>query len=104
MKERMRFIVDWERGHFTMIELCRRYGVSRKTGYKWIERFETAGIEGLAERSRAPHDCPHRIDAVVARAILDARRQHPSWGPRKAPGLARRTTTRARAASSQHGR
>lgn len=83
MKERMRFIVDWERGLFKVNELCRRYGVSRKTGYKWIDRFEADGVEGLSERSRAPHDCPHRIAAVVARAILDARRQHPSWGPRK---------------------
>jgi putative transposase len=83
MKERMRLIVDWERGLFTVKELCRRYGVSRKTGYKWIERFETAGLEGLRERSRAPHACPHRIEPLVARAILDARRQHPSWGPRK---------------------
>jgi len=57
--------------------------VSRKTGYKWIDRSEAEGADRLRERSRAPHVCPHRIDAAFARAILDARHQHPSWGPRK---------------------
>ena len=74
MKERMRFIVDWERGLLSVKALCRRYGVSRKTGYKWIERFAAEGVDGLCDRGRAPHDCPHRIDDVVARAILDTRR------------------------------
>jgi transposase InsO family protein len=84
MKERMRFIADWERGMYSMTELCERYGVSRKTGYKLlVGRYESEGLEGLGDRSRAPHHCPHRIAAKVERAILDARRRHPSWGPRK---------------------
>jgi putative transposase len=83
MKERMRFVTDWERDLYSMAELCERYGVSRKTGYKWIERYEHAGPEGLRERSRAPHHCPHRISPDVAAAICATRRQHPSWGPEK---------------------
>jgi transposase InsO family protein len=79
----MRFVTDWERGHYTMRELCERYGISRKTGYKWVERFEVEGVAGLQERSRAPQHCPHRIEPRVARALIEARRQHPSWGPRK---------------------
>ncbi len=83
MKERMRFVTDWERDLFSMVELCERYGVSRKTGYKWLARYEREGPDGLGERSRAPHHCPHRIAADVAAAICAGRRQHPSWGPDK---------------------
>jgi putative transposase len=83
MKERMRFVTDWERDLYSMVELCERYGVSRKTGYKWVERYEREGLDGLQERSRAPHRCPHRIAPDVATAICAARRQHPSWGPEK---------------------
>jgi putative transposase len=83
MKERMRFATDWERGLYTMVELCERYGVSRKTGYKWVERYEREGPDGLRARSRAPHGCPHQIAEEVAEAICAARRQHPSWGPEK---------------------
>ena len=83
MKERMRFVADVERGLYSMSELCERYGISRRTGYKWLERYEADGPAGLMERSRAPHRCPHRIDSVIAAAIVEARRQHPSWGPRK---------------------
>jgi putative transposase len=83
MKERMRFVTDWERGHYTVSELCVRYGISRKTGYKWLDRYEAEGVAGLGERSRAPRHCPHRIEPRVARALVEARRQHPSWGPRK---------------------
>src|SRR5262249_18599240 len=83
MAERMRFVTDWERSLYSMTELCQRYGVSRKTGYKWIARYEEDGPDGLRERSRAPHHCPHRIAPEVAALICGARRQHPSWGPAK---------------------
>jgi putative transposase len=83
MNERMRFVTDCERGLYSMMELCERYGVSRKTGYKWLARYEEEGPEGLREQSRAPHHCPHRIAPPVADAICAARRQHPSWGPEK---------------------
>src|SRR5262245_46740997 len=83
MHERMRFVADWERSLYSMVELCERYGVSRKTGYKWVGRYEREGPEGLRERSRAPHQCPHRIEPVVAEAICAVRREHPSWGPDK---------------------
>ena len=79
MNERMRFITEWERDLYSMVELCERYGVSRKTGYKWLDRYEREGPLGLEERSRAPHRCPHRISATVAASICAARRQHPSW-------------------------
>lgn len=83
MKERARFVAEWERGHYTMTELCERFGVSRKTGYKRLDRWEAEGIDGLRDRSRAPRCCPHKVAPEIARAIVEARRQHPSWGPRK---------------------
>src|SRR2546422_103296 len=83
MAERMRFVTDWERDLYSMVELCERYGVSRKTGYKWLARYEADGPDGLRERSRAPHQCPHRIAPEVATLICAARRQHPRWGPAK---------------------
>src|SRR2546425_13324319 len=83
MKERMRYVTDWERDLYSMVELCERYGISRRTGYKWLDRYERDGPPGLAERSRPPRHCPHRIDSVTATALVEVRRQHPSWGPRK---------------------
>ena len=83
MDQRERFIQDHRLDLYTMAELCARYGVSRKTGYKWLDRFEEEGRAGLRDRSRASHQCPHRIPADVAAVICAARRQHPTWGPAK---------------------
>src|SRR5215510_14064235 len=83
VEQRERFIRDHRAALYTMAELCARYAVSRKTGYKWLERFDEAGRPGLQDRSRAPHHCPHRIAPEVAAVICGARRQHPSWGPAK---------------------
>ena len=59
--------------------LCRRYGISRKTGYKWINRFEAQGLTGLEDRSRRPHRSPNPTPAHVAAVICDVRREHPAW-------------------------
>jgi transposase InsO family protein len=83
MEQRERFIHDHRVALYTMAELCARYGISRKTGYKWLGRFADAGRQGLQERSRAPRHCPHRIPNEVAALICEGRRQHPSWGPAK---------------------
>jgi putative transposase len=63
-------------------ELCREYGVARKTGYKWIERFEAEGIEGLRSLSRRPHRTVSVSGEVVLR-ISELREAHPRWGPKK---------------------
>jgi putative transposase len=81
--ERIQFIQDALSDRFTMSELCARYGVSRRVGYKWLERYEQEGRRGLQDRSRAPHHCPHRIDAEIAELICALRRAHPFWGARK---------------------
>jgi len=83
VNERMAFIVDWQREEMALAELCRLYGVSRKTGYKWIERFEAGGAVGLQDRSRAPHHHPNAVGEAEEDAIVAVRKRHPSWGPKK---------------------
>jgi transposase InsO family protein len=83
MDERLQFIADHQRGLYTMTELCERYGVSRKTVYKWLSRYHAEGALGLRERNHAPHHCPHRIDTELAALLLATRRSHPTWGPEK---------------------
>jgi putative transposase len=83
VEQRERFIRDHRLELYAMAELCGRYGISRKTGYKWLARFDEGGRLGLHDRSRAPRHCPHRIARAVAAVICAARRQHPTWGPAK---------------------
>lgn len=83
MEQRERFIRDQQNGLYTMTELCDRHNISRKTGYKWLERFDAGGRAALGDRSRAPHRCPHRIADDIAELICTARHQHPRWGPEK---------------------
>lgn len=83
MDERVQFISDYRRQLFTMTELCERYGVSRKTGYALIERYEREGIGGLVPRSSRPHHSPQATASVVVAAIVAMRKQHPTWGGKK---------------------
>jgi len=64
-------------------ELCRLYNISRKTGYKWIDRYLEEGATGLADRSRLPHHCPHQTPADQVASIVGARGHHPTWGAKK---------------------
>lgn len=66
-----------------MSELCRLYGISRKTGYKWLRRYRTTGQAGLKDQSRRPRSSPQRTPAAIEHVVLAARDQHPSWGGRK---------------------
>ncbi|HUP01987.1 MAG TPA: leucine zipper domain-containing protein [Gemmatimonadota bacterium] len=74
VEQRERFIADDRLGLYTRAELCARYGISRKTGYKWLARYHEDGRRGLKERSRAPHRCPHRIAPDIAGLLCKARR------------------------------
>ena len=64
-------------------ELCRRYGISRKTGYKWLRRFQTAGPAGLVDRSRRPHRSVGQTPPPLEAAVVALRQAHPAWGARK---------------------
>lgn len=83
MDQRVRFIGALKSCAYTMTELCLAFGVSRKTGYKWAERYSQEGLDGLKDRSRAPRSCPHRTEWRCEQALVEQRRKHPLWGPRK---------------------
>lgn len=82
LDERLQFIQDAQSDRLTMAELCARYGISRRIGYKWLSRFAEEGKRGLANRSRAPHTCPHKVRPIVAELLCDVLRAHPDWGAR----------------------
>jgi transposase InsO family protein len=81
--ERVRFVMAVARQDEAFATVCRRFGVSRKTGYKWLARYQEAGIEGLIDRSRAPLDHPQAMAEEIAEHCLEVRRVHPTWGPVK---------------------
>lgn len=83
MKARKNFIEDYGGGKLSMTELCRRHGISRKTGYKWLKRFELGGEKGLEDESRQPFLSPHKSNESVEAAVLAVRAEHPCWGGRK---------------------
>ncbi len=83
MDEKMGFIGALLAQEENMTELCERFGVSRKTGYKLRSRYLAQGAAGIAQRSRAPHVIGWAMSEAQARAIVGVRREHPSWGPKK---------------------
>lgn len=84
MDNKYQFIKEYKAGYFNFAELCRRYGVSRKTGYKWVSRWKQAqSIEALKDLSRRPVSSPTRMANEVIATILERRGKHPHWGPKK---------------------
>lgn len=86
MDERMKFIAEYLKGEWTMSELCRAYGISRPTGYELVSRYQAEGPEGLRDRSRARHRHPNQTAAEIAEKVIELRKAHPRWGPRKLRG------------------
>jgi transposase InsO family protein len=82
VNERMHFVTRLENGE-RMTDLCQEYGISRKTGYKFWERFKEKGPQGLVDASRAPRRVARRTPAQLQELIVAARRAHPTWGGRK---------------------
>jgi putative transposase len=83
MTERMKFVSDVLKGERDMSQLCDLYGISRKTGYKWLDRFEDGGVAALTDRSHAARHQPNAVAATLVQRLVQVRRQHPTWGPRK---------------------
>jgi transposase InsO family protein len=80
-KQRIEFVEEILRGENSKSELCRRYGITRRTGDKWLNRFKRG--ETLADRSHAPFHTPNKTPHEIESAVLEKRRKHPAWGPRK---------------------
>jgi transposase InsO family protein len=82
MDERIRFVIRLKDGE-SMAVLCREFGISRKTGYKIVDRYEECGLEGLTDRARRPHRYANQLPEQMEAAIVAARREKPNWGARK---------------------
>jgi len=67
----------------SVTEVAERWGVSRQSVHAWLRRYEDGGLPGLAVRSRRPASCPHQMSGAVEARILELRRAHPGWGPRR---------------------
>jgi putative transposase len=80
--ERETWFEEYESGE-RISDISLRHRVSRKTLYKWVERYEAYGLEGLRELSRAPHQHPQAVEAVWRERVLAVRQEHPSWGAGK---------------------
>jgi putative transposase len=82
-EQRQRFIEDYLPSYYSVTELAERFGISRKTAHKWINRYKQHGQEGYQELSRRPQTCPWRIDQAIVEELVKLRKAHPRWGPRK---------------------
>jgi transposase InsO family protein len=83
MSLRQEFVRMSERKAVSFTELCQRYGVSRKTGYKWLGRYHKEGSEGLADQSRRPKKSPGQLSEAKEQALVSLRGSYPNWGARK---------------------
>ena len=90
MEQRLQFIREYATELFTMTELAAQYGISPKTGYKWLERYEAEGALGLRDRSRRPHHSPVATEPELIAALVALRRRHPGWGAKKLLAVAAR--------------
>jgi transposase InsO family protein len=82
VENRAHFIASWLQDH-DVAGLARHYGISRKTAYKWIDRYQEEGRRGLVDRSRRPHQSPQATNPALVSSLLGLRRLHPTWGPKK---------------------
>ena len=90
LTERTQFINECKEGVLSVAKLCRIYAISRKTGYKWLERYETEGVSGMQSRSSAAHVHRNAVTSEVEDWILRGRSLFPTWGPKKLVAWARR--------------
>jgi len=81
--EKVKFIADVLRAERSFSDLCKIYDISRKTGYKWIERFQETGPAGLENMSRRPQACSHSTPDGIVKQVSELRFKHPTWGARK---------------------
>lgn len=83
MELKAEFVHMADQPNANMSKLCRRFGISRPTGYKWLRRYRQHGLEGLAERSSRPNHSPNKTPEAIEQLVVAARRRDPGWGGRK---------------------
>jgi transposase-like protein len=79
-EQRQRFLQDYQLCYYGISDLAERFSISRKTAYKWIDRFVEYGEQGYQELSRRPHICPWQTDAVIVEELVKLRKAHPRRG------------------------
>ena len=90
-KERVKFVLEWEQrwnegeGRLNVSALCREFGISRQQGYVWIRRYQDADhkTDAVKTGSHRPHGSPTKVSDAMADFVAAARKQRPTWGPRK---------------------
>jgi len=83
MSERLEFVLLANQEKANLRQLCRRFGISPRTAYKWLARFKKNGVAGLADRSRRPHHSPAQTPVGMEKKVLSVHRKYPDWGGRK---------------------
>lgn len=83
MELKQEFVMLANQPNANMSQLCRRFDISRPTGYKWLARYQSEGLEGLREQSRRPHHSPNKTPDHIEQLVVEARQQDPGWGGRK---------------------
>lgn len=96
--QRTEFVLRVLRGGERFGEICREYGISRKTGYKWKERFIQEGLGGLGDESRRPKTSPSELSETMVCQIIKLKLAHSGWGPRKLRTMLARTGSPQRVA------
>src|ERR1700677_4974940 len=99
--QRLQFLSSYQQKEMSLSDLCREFGVSRPTGYRWINRYKEVGPEGLLDRSRKPHGCSHATSEAAENAIL-ALRSAPELGSTEAKGTLGEGSTSCELAGSKH--
>ena len=82
-EQRQRFLEDFKLNYYSISDLAERFGISRRTAHKWVNRFEKHGQEGFDEHSRRPHSCPWQTDPAIVEELVSLRKAHTNWGPAK---------------------
>ena len=95
---------EQQEGLQTMTELCAAYNIARETGYYWLRRYRQGGLEALQDRERAPRQHPNQTPEQIEEAVLELRRAHMSWGPRKLKRVLEREQAQRAVAGSEHHR
>lgn len=89
MESRIAFVQTYLRGTVTMSDLCQDYQISRKTGYKWLKRYQSLGLEGLRDQDRRPHSHPRQLSDEMVKRCVELKDEKRFWGPKKLVVLGR---------------
>ena len=83
MEQKMDFVKLVEQGSLSMSQLCLRFGITRRTGYKWVKRYRCEGLPGLKNRSKRPHYSPTKTSDEIEHLVVKVRESDPEWGAKK---------------------